>query len=202
VVYSSFTDDFVPANIATIRGMLNFSGSLIVSVGRLVPWKGFSALIEIVPELAKNFPDLKLLIVGDGPEMAVLEEKIDELSVRDNVALTGRVEHAVLLRYIQIADVFVLNTGYEGFSHQILEVMNVGVPVVTTHSGGNPELVEDKKNGLLVTFDDRDELRVAIINVLKDTKLAGRLVAEGKKTVLSYTDTRMLDALVPLFQRT
>src|SRR3989344_5786101 len=122
---------------------------LIISAGRLVPWKGFEALLEAFSVLIKDFPDWKLAIIGAGPELNKLKVESGKLKVSDKVIFTGALPKSELNDYLSRASIFALNTGYEGFSHQIVEAMVAGLPVLTTGVGGNPEIIEDGKNGLL-----------------------------------------------------
>ena len=98
----------------------------------------------------------------------------------------------MLLRYIKASDVFVLNTGYEGFSHQLLEVMDVGIPLITTKIGGNPEIIKDGENGLLVGYNDEKGLEKSITKLLSDKKYANKLAEEAKKKVKEFSEERMI----------
>jgi len=176
-----------------IRGLLKFKGKLVISVSRLVPWKGFDTLICVYAKLRKRFPDLALLIVGAGPDMEKLERLAGELGVSDSVIFTGNVERSVALRYMRAADVFVLNTRYEGFSHLLLEASAVGVPIVTTKIGGNPELIEDNVNGFLVQPDDADALERRIEKLLASPETRARLAGNAKKRVGNFSVDRMVE---------
>lgn len=175
---------------------INLHGRTIVSAGRLVPWKGFLTLVEIMVGLTKKFPDLKLCIIGDGPERLMIERRIKQLELEHNIYLVGRVPQATLFEYLKQASVFALNTGYEGFSHQLLEVMAIGIPLITTDVGGNPEIVKDGENGLLVPYNDKRELANAIERMLRDDELRNRCVAGGKETVTRFTKERMVSELI------
>lgn len=169
---------------------------VIVSAGRLVPWKGFLELLEIMPEIFLKYPDAVLLIAGEGPLRAKIEKRTKELGLGENIRLLGKLPKENLFRYLSVAEVFVLNTSYEGFSHQLLEVMSSGVPIVTTAVGGNPEIVKDGENGFLVKYGDGRKLSQAIQGILSDGLLAGKLAEEGKKTAGGFTKDRMLVGLV------
>lgn len=175
-----------------IRGVLHFTGKLIISVGRLVPWKGFEALIATFAQLRKKDPELALFIVGDGPGLDKLEQNATEHGVTDNVIFAGAVNHEALLRYLKAADIFVLNTAYEGFSHLLLETMAVGTPIVTTMVGGNPEIIDDGVNGYLVTPGDTDQLGKRITKLLSDRAVYTRISQEALKKVGTFTDAKVL----------
>jgi glycosyltransferase involved in cell wall biosynthesis len=122
----------------------------VVSVGRLVPWKGFRGLIQAM----KGLPAWHLVIIGDGPERRVLESFAREIGVSERVVFIGRVSNAEVIAWYRAATAFALNTSFESFSFQIAEALAAGVPVIATRIGSIPELVEDGKEGILVEPDD------------------------------------------------
>lgn len=175
------------------REKLGLSGTILFSAGRLVPWKGFGTLIAFMSELRKTHPDARLFIAGTGPLEDELKKAIIAHHVAPSVTLLGNVPHALLMQYIAASDCFVLNTGYEGLSHLLLEVLAIGTPVVTTSVGGNPELIEEGKTGLLVTYDNREELLRAIRQVFDQKEEAMVRAAEGKMSVGRFTVKRMVE---------
>lgn len=191
VVYNGIETEQVGLK-QVIRGLLKFKGKLIISVSRLVPWKGFDTVIRVHATLRRKFPDLSLLVVGTGPEMENLERLAEECGVADSVIFTGAVDRSVALRYMRAADVFVLNTKYEGFSHLLLEASAVGVPIVTTRIGGNPELIDDNVNGFLVKPDDTDALQRRIEKLLESPETRARLAGNAKNRVGNFS----VDAMV------
>ncbi len=193
VVYNSFDKgEFVLGDKRELRSLLGIEGKVIVSAGRLVSWKGFSVLIEIMSDIIKSIPDAKLYIAGDGPEREVLELKTKDYGLTTNIIFLGVLPRATLLQYIKASDVFVLNTGYEGLSHQLIEVMSVGTPIVTTEVGGNSELIENGKEGILVSHDNKAELENAIIEMLNGHIDSNRLVENAKKKVSGFSKEKML----------
>lgn len=182
----------LPDSIGNLRDEVGFVGPTIITAGRLVSWKGFETLITAVEELRDEFKYIKLLIIGGGPEKQRLEEIIVKKQLFKNVQLTGLMDKQNLFKHVAAADLFVLNSGYEGFSHQLLEVLTIGTPAVTTREGGNPELINDGENGLLVDYDDREELKVAIRKVFNDKMLARNLSKCGKETVKQYSVKKMI----------
>lgn len=142
--------------------------SWIVLVNRLVPWKGVNVLIEIMPEILKVFPEIKLKIIGDGPEFDRFNLLIKRLNLHHSVEMLGNLPHEKTLSYIKSADIFVLNSSYEGLSHVLLEALNAGTPVLVSNVGGNPELVK-KEN--LFEPNNKMELIEKISTQLKNTKI-------------------------------
>lgn len=179
-----------------VREKLGLSGIVLVSVGRLVPWKGFSALIRAVPNLIKEFPDAQLLIIGDGPEKERLASQIHNLGLENRVMLKGNVSHDEVLLYLRACDAFILNTSYEGFSHQIIEAVAMNAPVIATDSGGNKEILRDHENALVIERDNGSSIINAVLEVLRDSMLAQKLVLRAEKTVEGFTEEIMIKKLL------
>lgn len=199
VIYNSFSPPHIAETKEELRRKLGLSGSAIVSAGRLVPWKGFDTLIGIMPDVAREVPDAKLVLIGDGPLFEDLRFTIKDSGAEATVTLVGAVGHEELLSYLKAADVFVLNTGYEGFSHLLLEAMSVGAPIITTDVGGNPELIESDSTGILVKYNDKDALRASVVSLLKDDKERAALSRKARERAGGFSKERMLDSLVRVF---
>lgn len=189
VIYNAFDE---PKEIKRV----DLKGINLISVGRLVPWKGFRTLIEIAPILVNKYPDLTLHIFGDGPLKNELQEKIQKLDLKDRVILHGGVDRSKLAGYMKSSDVFVLNTQYEGLSHTILEAMALGLPVITTNIGGNPEVIENEVNGFMLESDDKDSLVEKISNLLEDFNLRQKFISAGKEKVKIFNQEKMLSETI------
>lgn len=166
----------------------NQKGDIILSIGRLVPWKGFDALVDVMPQLWKLNENFKLIIVGDGPDYEKLKCRIHN----DNIVLMGKLEHGKLLELMGKAKMFVLNSGYEGLSHVIIEAMQNGLPVATSNIGGNPELVEDRETGLLFEYNNKEKIKDAIIKLWKGNRLREHIVLEAYKKVQKFNFKKMI----------
>jgi len=179
----------VPNSVATVplvsrdeaRRKLGWKNSerIILSAGRFVPWKGFTALIDAVAELNKKFPDARLHIAGNGPLFTELQARARKHTLP--VIFLGAVSQKDLGLMLAAADVFVLNTGYEGFSHQVLEAFMAGVPVVTTRAGGNADVVSDNENALAVPFNDADAIVAAMERIFSEAGLGERLARVARE---------------------
>lgn len=198
VIYSALYPLEVRGTRQELREELECPYPTIVSAGRLVPWKGFAALIDVVERLRHHFPQIALVIVGDGDEKAVLEEKVARLKLAQHVWFTGSITKDALGATIKAADVFVLNTAYEGLSHQLIEVMDIGTPIVTTNAGGNPELITDGVNGFLVDFNDVEALIEAITRVLGHPESRERLVQSARGRSKEFAKEVVVKEIVAL----
>jgi glycosyltransferase involved in cell wall biosynthesis len=180
VIYSALYPLEVSASREELRVHLEYQHPTIVSAGRLVPWKGYDVLIDVVAELKNTYPHIVLIIIGDGEEKKKLEAKVADMKLAKNIWFTGSITKDALGATIKAADVFVLNTAYEGLSHQLIEVMDIGTPIVTTTAGGNTELITDGIDGFLVEFNNKEEISKAIQRVLNNPESRERLVQSAR----------------------
>ena len=199
VIYNTFDAVSVSLKKEDARGMFGLTGTILLSAGRLVPWKGFEMLIEVVVELKEKFHDIHLYIAGDGPENKKLQAVSSKIQAP--VIFLGLLSHEVLSNYIRASDIFVLNTGYEGLSHQLLDVMALRTPIITTNIGGNPEVVENLKNGLLVPYNDKEATKNAIELLLRDRGLRERLMHGGVERVLFFSKEKAVGAIARLLSK-
>jgi len=168
----------------------------VISVGRLVDYKGFDVLIRACGILRDRGCELRCRIAGEGPERQALEGLVRSLGLEDVVALEGARRQDEVVRLLEEADLFVLAcvTGHDGQQDGIpivlMESMAIGVPVVSTKLSGIPELVMDNKTGLLATPGDPWHLAAAMERMLADPELVSRLVQGARRRVESEFDIR------------
>ena len=164
---------FYPLAKSDARAELNIpeDAKVLVSVGALVDRKGFHRVIEILPALVTQYPELIYLIVGgDSPEGNIrvrLEHQVKTLKLEDNVRFLGAYPSEQLKLPLSAADLFVLATANEGWANVFLEAMACGLPVITTEVGGNKEVVNDPKLGTVVPFGDSAALLAALLQGLE-----------------------------------
>lgn len=148
----------------------------LLTICRLMVWKRVDGIIEALRGLPD---DVHLLVAGEGDMQAEWTALAEKLGLAHRVRFLGNVPHARIPLYIRAADVFVLNSEYEGLSHTLLEVMNLGTPIVASNVCGNPEVIEDGVNGLTVDPRDPETLRRAVERLLADPALAERYARAG-----------------------
>lgn len=164
----------------------------MISAGRLVNWKGFSALILSMNILS----DWQLFIAGDGPMKKELEDLINKNSLQNRVHLMGQVKRSDLIKKMQDCDVFVLNTHFESFSFQVVEAMACGIPVVTTNIGNLAEIVDHNQNGILIKPDDINEMVKNIKKISEDIEFRKNIVISAKKKALNFSIQNTIDNLI------
>jgi len=201
VIYNSV--DFLDLNDdlkVDLKKELNISGRVILTNARLTPWKGVDMLIKIMPRLIEKYGDIKFVIISEGPERKNLEKLVLDLNVEENVFFVGRISRQLVVAYLKMADVFVLNTNYEGMSFVILEAMKVGIPVITTKAGGNLETIKNGQTGLLVDYRDKGQWFKAISRILDDQELANRLVSNAKEDLKRFSWDDLVKETVMIFE--
>jgi glycosyltransferase involved in cell wall biosynthesis len=183
-----------------LKKELKFNGSILVSVGRLVPWKGFEMLIRAVSELRNELKDLKLFIIGDGPDRKKLADLIKQLGLENEVILVGALPRTEVFKYIRAADAFVLNTAYEGFSHLLIEVLGLGTPVLASSAGGNTEILSDK-NAEIFNFNDKERFKEQLVFFMKNSERKRQMVENGLRRSAEFSETAMINNVVKLLEK-
>jgi glycosyltransferase involved in cell wall biosynthesis len=148
----------------------------LLTICRLMVWKGVDGILEAMVGLPE---DVHLLVAGDGDMLEPWMARADELGLAHRVRFLGNVPYGRIPLLIRAAEIFVLNSEYEGLSHTLLEVSALGTPIVCTGVCGNPEVVEHGRNGLLVPPRDPRALREALSKLLADKDLRERFAREG-----------------------
>lgn len=172
---------------------LNLAGNTVLGfIGSFYAYEGLLLLLDALPEIIKGQPNVRLLLVGGGPQQRAVEDKIDELDLRDYVILTGRVPHDLVQSYYNLVDIFV----YPRLSMRLtdlvtplkpLEAMAQGRLLVASDVGGHQELIRDKETGYLFKAGDRNSLSSTVLFALNDQsrwddiRRAGRLYVEEER---------------------
>lgn len=151
----------------------------LVTVARLVAWKGIDQLIQLA---ADNGWSLK--IVGDGPLRASLEAMAESLATKTKIVFTGHVMQREIVQHIRSARVFVLNSSYEGLPHIVLEAKAAGVAVVASAVGGTPESINDGIDGFLYRLNDIASLTRIIKQLLDNAEFRRTIAQNGREDVL------------------
>jgi len=176
----------------------------IISVGRLVAFKGFEHLVDASAELSRRGFDFACDIIGDGPLRDSLQAKIESLNLSSRINLLGSRSQRAILEKLQGADIFALAsvTDSEGasdvFPTVILEAMASACPVVSTRLAGIPELVVDGETGVLVSPGDTAALTCALEQLLHDPELRLRYGRAGRARIEQHF--RIEDTVAPLLK--
>jgi colanic acid/amylovoran biosynthesis glycosyltransferase len=168
----------------------------ILSVGRLVEKKGQAEQLSIYAEMQRRGIAFEARMIGDGPLAKTLRLRIADLDLTQSVTLTGSLSFDRVLEEFAWADVLVF-TGRvaadgdrDGLPNVILEAMATGTPVVTNTVAGIPELVEDGRNGVLLSDLEPDKWIRALLQLRDDDVFYGRLRREGREVIEKHFDAR------------
>ncbi len=154
----------------------------LIFVGRLAPVKGVRVLLEAVSQARAAGTELRLTVIGDGPDRAALEAMASPLG--DMVRFTGYQSQDEVAAHLTQSDIFVLASFAEGVPVVLMEAMASRLPVVATRIAGIPELVTDGENGLIVAPGDAAALARAIGRLAADPALRRRMGRVGRETVI------------------
>lgn len=170
---------------SAMRAQLGIAPDAFVvgTVGRLMPIKGFEYLIEAFVQLRKQhrLKESKLVIVGDGPLRAVLEQCAEGHGLSHDVEFLGM--RTDVYNVMNVFDVFALSSLHEGVPMVLLEAMALEVPIVASHVGGIPEILEDSREAVLVPAKDCEALARAIGVVAGSSELRAELVRAARARV-------------------
>jgi glycosyltransferase involved in cell wall biosynthesis len=148
---------------------------LVMSLNRLDRWKRMDRLIRAAPGIIAEYPDARILIVGDGNERSGLERLVDELGMREYVRFAGAVPRGKVKDYLHAADVFVSVQDLTNFGNHLLEAMTCGRCIVTLNNGDTGNFLTNNETGILLDPDRLELLPSAIARVLRDDELRARL---------------------------
>jgi glycosyltransferase involved in cell wall biosynthesis len=181
----------------------------IISIGRLVAFKGFEYLIDACADLARRGLEFTCEIIGDGPLRGDLEVRIRKLNLSDRVHLLGSLSQGAVLEKLRSADIFALAsvTDKQGasdvFPTVIIEAMAAARPVVSTRLAGIPESVVDGETGLLVSPEDTMALAEALGRLIEDVKLRLNYGRAGRARIEQhFRIEHTVRPLIELLQRT
>jgi len=161
-------------------------GRVILTVGRWLAserYKGMDTLITALPRLLLHWPELQLVMVGEGDDRAWLEQLAEKNGVRRHVTFLSGVPYAELAACYAACEIFALPSAGEGMGLVYLEAMSLGKPVIGGAHGGAPEVIEDGKTGYLVQHGDAVQLATSIDTLLSDPVLAHEMGQRGRQRV-------------------
>jgi len=157
------------------------SEPIAISVARLSPEKDYPTLFRAIRKVVVCQPGFRLKLVGDGSERAKLEKMAADLNITRHIEFLG--ERQDVPELLKTAGFYVSSSKTEGISLTLLEAMAVGLPIVTTSVGGNPEIVMDGVTGKLVPPLNPDALAVAILDMIEQHARWPRMAEIGRLRV-------------------
>ncbi|MDY6844911.1 MAG: glycosyltransferase [Thermodesulfobacteriota bacterium] len=176
----------------SILNELNISENCFVvgNIARLRPVKDHKTLLHSFGIALKSCPDMKLILVGDGPDKSNIERLIHELNLTEDVMLLGL--RRDIQELLSVFDVFVLSSLSEGTSMTILEAMTAGKPVIATNVGGNSNLVIDGETGFLVKPGNPPELAEKLLLLQRDEAIRSNMGVKASERVKDKFEAQVM----------
>lgn len=186
------TDHFAPRDSSDLRKRYSLGDRpVIMCVGRLVHRKGQDRLVEAMPQIIKEFPNVALVFVGEGPHRKVIDSLVSKYNLADHVLFIGRIEYQDLPSYISMGDVFAMPSRsrlcgleVEGLGIVYLEASACGLPVIGGASGGAPDAVLDGITGFVVDGNDIDAIAAKSIELLGSPEKRAQFGKAGRAWVV------------------
>jgi glycosyltransferase involved in cell wall biosynthesis len=175
---------------------------VIGSVGRMLQdeHKRFSDLIKAFAIVCKTHNNVKLVLVGSGPEVVKYQKKAEELGVSDSVIFTGYQSDVAL--YYRLMNIFALVSAYEAFGLVLAEAMLCKLPIVATKVGGMKYIVDTNETGFLVERFDINAIAEKLIILCDNEELRSNLGSKGyTKAMNNYTEKQYVNDLIALYER-
>ncbi|MDY6919958.1 MAG: glycosyltransferase family 4 protein [Pseudomonadota bacterium] len=192
VIYNGIADSRCDREPALAESLdLSPDNVVLGTISRLDPIKNQPMMIRAFAQCLQQHPQLRLLIVGDGPQRGELEALVEELDLAGSVIFTGFQPNPQ--RYLALMDVFLLPSFSEGTSMTLLEAMCFGKPSIVTAVGGSPEIIQNGISGVVIENDSEVGLTEAIDNLVIDQSLR-QLMGEGARA--SYEKLYSLGKMV------
>jgi len=193
---------FKPMSVEDLKKKLNLKNEkVIVSVGTMNKQKGFHLLLKILPDILKK-KKVKLIIIGTGPHLQVFKDMAVKLNISNDVIFTGRVSDEDLLKYYNLADVFVFSTlRMEGLPLVIPEAMVCEKPVIASRIGGIPTAINNNKDGILIEPGNLKELKEKILEILDNEEKAKKLGENARRKVIErFSLDRMVEETIKVYE--
>jgi glycosyltransferase involved in cell wall biosynthesis len=173
---------------------------VIAMIGRLAPVKGADLFLWAAHRMLRARPELRFLVIGEGPERGALEALARELGLEGGVRFLGHRDD--LPDLLQIVDVVLMPSRHEGMPLSLLEALALGKPVVAAAVGGIPEVLRDQEQGVLVPPENPLLLADAALALLAQPARARELGAQARQRVLrDFSHTRLAENVAALYHR-
>ncbi|MDW7673217.1 MAG: glycosyltransferase family 4 protein [Bacillota bacterium] len=168
-------------------------------IARLAPQKGIEYLLQAFKAISLDFPDVRLQIIGDGPEKGKLTKLANQLQLQEKVSFLGSIQD--VRSVLANLDIFVMPSISEGLSIATIEAMAMAKPVVASRTGGLIELIEDDKNGILVAPKDTLALAAAIRRLITNRSLRIEMSQKSKERANTFFNKKTMQAqTIALYQ--
>jgi 1,2-diacylglycerol 3-alpha-glucosyltransferase len=173
---------------------------IVISIGRLAAEKNFATLIEAMAIVMQKHANVRLAIIGDGPDKSALEKLTQKLAIADRVDFVGRVPFEDVPHYLKAADFFIFASITETQGLVTMEAMAADLPVVAVDATGTSDIVEHEKDGLL-TQNSSQDLAAGMDRILCDETLANRLRAGAVEKANSFETICVTEKMIAVYRQ-
>lgn len=190
-----------PASSSSLRTLLQLPAAtpLVGTVAALTEEKDITTFLNAAAEIAKAQPEVHFVLVGDGPELSMLEQLATELAIRERVHFLGRRNDIPQL--LPQFSLFLFTSRMEGLGTSVLDAFACRIPVVATAAGGIPEMVLHQHTGLLAPVGDAGALAQAAVKVLSDRSLQQQMVQNAHELLVEkFTRQSMAAGTLRIYQ--
>jgi 1,2-diacylglycerol 3-alpha-glucosyltransferase len=192
---------FKKANGAAIRSEWNWpDDKIIISAGRLAEEKNWVTLIQAFALAQKVQPNIRLVLIGDGPQAEALKQLTGELGIGERVTFTGKVPFTDMPNYLKAADLFAFASITETQGIVTLEAMAAGLPSVAVDGSGTKDILEDGKQGFLVQNDPQD-LANGIVKLIENPSLMSRFKSAALRRSRAFDNIRLARKMLKVYEQ-
>lgn len=206
VVLPNFVNTYLfkPANEFEknkLKKQYKINSKSIVYMGRLSYEKSIDQVIGAFKLTLSSMPNLKLMIIGDGPERENLEKLVSKLDIKKKVIFTGFLRGESLAKALQANDIFATASKTETFCISALEAMSVGLPIIAVREKGVSEIVKDNQNGFLIETGKTTDMAKKIVDLVKDKKMLGKFSKASRLIAKKYSKENVTPRLEKIYQK-
>ena len=189
------------ANGSALRQQWNWpDDKVIVSAGRLAEEKNWVTLLNAFAITQKSQPNIRLVLIGDGPQSEALKQLAGELGITDRVLFTGKIPFTDVPSYLKAADLFAFASITETQGLVTLEAMASGLPVVAVDASGTKDILEEGKQGFL-TQNDANELANGIIKVVESSSLMSKFRSAALRKSYQFDNKRLARKMLKVYEQ-
>jgi 1,2-diacylglycerol 3-alpha-glucosyltransferase len=192
---------FKKADGTAIRSQWNWPDDrVIISAGRLAEEKNWVTLLRAFALAQKVQPNIRLILLGDGPQAEALRQLTEELEIADRVTFVGKVPFHEMPNYLKAADMFAFASVTETQGLVTLEAMAAGLPVAAVDGAGTKDILEDGKQGFL-TQNDPQDLANGIVKLIENPSLMSKFKTAALRTSRTYDNMRLARKMLKVYEQ-
>ena len=179
---------------------ISYPGEMILFAGGNFQRKGLGTLIQAAPRILQDFPGVRFVILGQSGDASLMKALCENRGVAAAFEFVGQVDYETLYKYYRGASIFTMPSLLEAFGIPFLEAMHCGIPVVASRVRGPDFYLQDGTNSLMAKTGEPEDLARCILEILKNKKLRGALVKNGKQTAREFKVETMARRTLAAYQ--